>query len=136
MELSEIEVNRSFVQGKRFIVLEDDALVSQAMQDLLEKMGAAVQCYDNAEDALQQSNIVNADCYIVDYMLPGNIDGINFLSLLHQRLHKPVCAVMMSGNTSSQFIKKAEFFNWPLLHKPANVSQLIALLSEQYGRRI
>jgi DNA-binding response OmpR family regulator len=69
-------------------------------------------------------------------MLPGNIDGINFLLRLRQNLHKPVCAVMMSGDTSSYFIRKAELFDWPVLHKPVNISKLITRLSEQYGKTV
>jgi DNA-binding response OmpR family regulator len=69
-------------------------------------------------------------------MLPGNIDGINFLLRLRQKLHKPVCAVMMSGDTSSYFIRKAELFDWPVLHKPVNMSKLISRLSEQHGKTL
>ncbi len=134
MESREIETNRLFVQGKLFVVVEDDALISQAMRAVLENMGGAVECFDNAENALRQSTIENADCFIVDYKLSGTVDGINFLSLLHQKLHKPICAVMMSGDTSVQFVRKAEFFDWPVLQKPVNASKLISKLSEQYGK--
>jgi DNA-binding response OmpR family regulator len=134
MEPQDIEVNRAFAQGKRFVVLEDDALVSEALNKSLELMGGKVECFDNAEYALQHPAIGNADCYIVDYMLPGNVDGINFLLRLRQQLHRPVCAVMMSGNTSSYFMRKAELFDWPVVHKPINMSKLISRLSEQFSR--
>jgi hypothetical protein len=130
----EIEDNRSFVQGKHFVVIEDDTMVSEALSNSLRLMGGEVDCFDNPEKALRQANIGNADCYIVDYMLPGNIDGINFLLRLRQKLHKPVCAVMMSGDTSSYFIRKAELFDWPVLHKPVNMSNLISKLIEQYNK--
>ena len=136
MESQDIEVNRDFVQGKRFVVLEDDELVSEALSQSLKIMGGEVKCFNQAESALQYPGIGNADCYIVDYMLPGNVNGINFLLRLHQMLHKSVCAVMMSGNTSSYFIRNAEFFCWPVLHKPVSISQLIHKLSEQYSKSV
>jgi DNA-binding response OmpR family regulator len=136
MEPQDIEVNRSFARGKRFVVLDDDAMVSEALIQSLQIMGGEVECFDNAEKALQHPRIGNADCYIVDYMLPGDIDGINFLLRLRQQLHKPVCAVMMSGNTSPYFIRKAELFDWPVLHKPVNMTKLISRLREQYSKGV
>ena len=129
----ELEAVRQFAKGKRFVIVEDDAMVSEALTKSLTIMGGIVESYYAADVALQAANIENADCYIVDYMLPGAVDGTNFLHSLHQKLHKPVCAVMMSGNTTSDFIRRAAFFNWPVLHKPVNITQLISRLSEQYG---
>jgi DNA-binding response OmpR family regulator len=133
-ETLEFAANRSFVRGKHFVVVEDDVLVADALRKTLEMMGGEVTCFANAEHALQHPNIGNADCYIVDYMLPGEVDGISFLLGLREQQHKPVCAVMMSGNTSSSFIRQTERFDWPVLHKPVNISKLIARLDEQYGR--
>lgn len=130
-ELAEREATGQFVKGKRFIIVEDDTLVSEALAKVLTIMGGTVESFYDAEAALQEINIDKADCYIVDYMLPGNIDGTNFLLRLHQKLNKPVCAVMMSGNTSTEFIKKSKFLNWPLLHKPVDIVQLISRLREQ-----
>ena len=129
-----LEASRSFVRGKRFVVLEDDLMVSEALVSALELLGGKVECFDNAKSALQHPDIENADCYIVDYILSGEMDGINFLLGLRQKLRKPICAVMMSGNTSSYFVRKAEMFDWPVIQKPANIEKLISWLSGQYGR--
>jgi hypothetical protein len=40
----------------------------------------------------------------------------------------------MSGNTSTEFIKNSEYFNWPVVHKPVDIVQLINRLSEQCGK--
>jgi two-component system CheB/CheR fusion protein len=132
MDSAEIETCRLFAQGKQFVVLEDDEFVSQSLRDLLENMGGKVACFNNAENALLQQGIENADCYIVDYMLDGNVDGANFLIRLRQKLRKPVCAVIVSGDTSTNFMHKVEILDWPVLHKPVKVSQLMSRLFEQY----
>lgn len=67
-------------------------------------------------------------------MLPGEVDGVNFLLRLREKLNKHICAVIISGNTSTDFVLKAELFSWPVMHKPVNMSKLIASLSEQSGR--
>ncbi len=39
MESQDIEVNRDFVQGKRFVVLEDDELVFRGLEPVSENNG-------------------------------------------------------------------------------------------------
>ena len=126
-----IESIRQFVEGKRFVIVEDDAMVSEALAKSLTVLGGKVECFFEAESALQQVNIILADYFIVDHMLSGKIDGTGFLLKLSQMMHRTVCAVMMSGNTTSDFIRDAEHFDWPVLHKPVSVEQLIFQLREQ-----
>ncbi|HZW24477.1 MAG TPA: PAS domain-containing protein [Gallionella sp.] len=123
--------DNSFARGKHFVVVEDDVMVAQAMTNLLEGMGGKVKCFHSAEDALCHPNIEDADYYIADYMLGGALNGIQFLNQLRQKRGKPINAVLMSGDTSPVFIKEAANCDWPLLHKPANISRLLSSLSAQ-----
>jgi PAS domain S-box-containing protein len=123
----------SFARGKRFIVLEDDALVAEAICKALELMGGEVEYFDNAEDALFHANVEHAHYYIADYKMGGTMNGIQFLNRVRQKLDKPILAVVMTGDTSPSFIREAENCDWPVLHKPVNISKLISRLSEQYG---
>jgi PAS domain S-box-containing protein len=132
--LFELDAMRQFPQGKRFVVVEDDVLLSEALEKSLMALGGIVDSYHDANVALQQPDIENADCYIVDYMLPGSIEGTEFLIKLRKKKHKPVCAVLMSGDTSSSFIRKADAFFWPVLHKPANILNICACLIAQHKK--
>lgn len=125
----------SFARGKRFIVVEDDALVAQGMINWLEGMGGEVKCFHNAEEALRHANIDHADYYIADYMLGGTLNGIQFLNLLRQKVGKPIKAVLVTGDTSAAFIRHAVDCDWPVLHKPINTSKLISHLSMQLPKR-
>jgi CheY-like chemotaxis protein len=124
-------VNESLARGKRFVVVEDDVLVAQAMVNWLEGMGGEVKCFYSAEDALRHANIDYADFYIADYMLGGAINGIHFLNLVRHKLGKPINAVLVTGDTSSAFIRHAVDCDWPVLHKPINTSKLISAFSAQ-----
>ena len=124
-------VNDRFARGKRVVVVEDDKLVAQATIDWLEGMDAEVQHFHSGEDALRHASIED-DYYIVDYMLSGSLNGIQFLNQLHQRLGKPIKAVLVTGDTSPAFVRgAAEDCDWPILHKPANTSKLISSLIAQ-----
>lgn len=124
-------VENAFAQGKYFVVVEDDVLVSQAISSLLEGMGGKVTCFDSAEDALCHADIEDADYYIADYMLAGALSGIQFLNQLRQKRGEPIKAVLISGDTSPAFILEAANCEWPLLHKPTNISRLLASLDAQ-----
>jgi len=123
----------SFAQGKRFVIVEDDALVAEAICKALVMIGGEVEYFDTAEEALLHANIECAHCYIADYMMGGTLNGIQFLNQLRKKMDKPIRAVVMTGDTSPSFIREAETCDWPVLYKPVNISKLISLLSEQYG---
>ena len=122
-------VNGEFMRGKHFIVVEDDALVAEALSKLLEAMGGKVLHFPCAEHALNSSQIENADYYIADYMLSGTLNGMQFLNQLRQKLGRPISAVLMTGDTSPDFMQSAENCDWPVLHKPVDVYTLISGLS-------
>lgn len=117
--------------GKKFALVEDDALVAQATAICLEGLGGQVKCFSRAEDALLHANVELANYYVVDYMLGGALNGIQFLNLLHKKLGHPVNAVLMTGDTSSNFIRESTGFDWPVLYKPVDVSELLASLRAQ-----
>jgi CheY-like chemotaxis protein len=121
----------SSIQGKRFVVVEDDALVAEALSNALVGIGANVDIYHRAEVALNLPSIGDADYFIVDYMIGGALNGIQFLEQLRQRLDKPVKAVIMTGETSSAFVREAANCEWPVVHKPVNISKLIEALQAQ-----
>lgn len=115
--------------GKTFVVVEDDLLVAQAISACLEELGGDVKVFHNAQEALREA--VSADYYVVDYMLGGELNGIEFLNLLSQRSAKPVRAVLVTGDTSSNFIRESADMAWPVLYKPVDVVELFARLRAQ-----
>lgn len=134
MVLPKGAIGGSFARGKHFVVVKDDVLVAQAMTGLLEGMGGEVQHFDNAEVAVQHDKIESADYYIADYMLAGKLNGVQFPDRLRQKKDRPIKAVLLTGDTSTAFIREAADCEWPVLFKPVNTARLISSLSAQ-GRR-
>lgn len=123
--------SESFARGKHFIVVEDDMLVANAMINLLEVMGGSVKHFSSAEEALGNGDILGADYYIVDFMLGGKLNGIQLLNRIGQKRGGDISAVVVTGDTSKDFIRHAMKCKWPVLHKPINISQLISSLMAQ-----
>lgn len=120
-----------FARGKRFVIVEDDALVAEALCQALMAVGGAVVHFYNVEDALLDTNIQHADYYIVDFMLGGTLNGIQFLNRLQDQCGQAISAVLMTGDTSPDFVRGVEESHWPVMHKPVNLSKLVACLSAQ-----
>lgn len=121
----------AFVHNKSFVILEDDELVGSALLDLIVAMGGKVRLFNNGEDALLQADIEQADHYLVDYMLGGELDGIQFLEQLKSRSNKSIVAVLMTGDTSPDFMREGNASSWPILHKPTTIASVITALRNQ-----
>jgi len=121
-----------WAKDKCVVVVEDDLLVASGMITLLQGLGAEVRHFINAEEALKVGDIADADYFIVDYALGGKLSGFELLETLQQRQHSLLRAVILTGETSAQFIRCVEDSPWPVLHKPANYTRLAACLNINY----
>lgn len=124
-------LDASFARGKRFVLVEDDSLVAQAMVNLLEGIGGEVKRFHNAEDVLSHPGIADVDCFISDYMLAGAQNGIQLLNQLRQKLGRPINAVLMTGDTSPAFMVELTDCAWTVLHKPVKLTDLMSSLMAQ-----
>jgi PAS domain S-box-containing protein len=118
------------VRGKRVVVVEDDALVAAGLVRLLYGLGAEVWHFHNAEEALQQTDIANTDFFLVDYALGSGLNGIQFLETAQRKHPTPIRAVIITGETSSQFISSVSNCPWPVLHKPVSYAKLASCLNQ------
>jgi DNA-binding NtrC family response regulator len=94
-------------------------------------MGGNVKVFRSAEEALAQGDTEYADFFIVDYMVDGALNGIQFLNEWRRKSEKPIKAVIVSGDTSTAFSREIEQSDWPFLHKPVNVAKLISILDSR-----
>ena len=117
------------LQGARVVVVEDDAAVAQALGQWLQAQGAAVVHYPSAEDALAAPDIAPADIYLSDFRLPGRLTGSDFLETLRSRAQGDIPGVLLTGDTSSQFIEQVAASGWPILFKPVHPRDLQAVLT-------
>ncbi len=119
-----------FSAGTRVMVLEDDELVAKGIVSLLRSFDCQVYHYDNAEQALAED--ITADYHLVDYTLSGKLNGIDFLEAKQKKSLIPLRAVIVTGETSTKFIRSAASCRWPLLHKPVDFEKLARALHAQH----
>jgi two-component system CheB/CheR fusion protein len=113
--------------GRRVVVVEDDAMVVRAIKLSLESLGMSVAAYNDAEEALADSAVAEADFHISDFRLPG-LNGIQFLDALQRRSPKPLNAVVLTGDTSPDWIELTQSSRWTVMFKPIELPRLLAAI--------
>lgn len=116
--------------GRHIVVVEDDVMVSKAIELSLGSLGMRVTTYANAEDALANSEITDADFYISDFRLLG-LNGVQFLDALQRRSAKPIKAAVLTGDTSPDRIEITQLSRWTVLFKPIDLSRLLSEIESQ-----
>jgi FixJ family two-component response regulator len=86
-------------------VIDDDALVRQALEDCMESAGYAVEGFASAEEFLASGFFRDAACLIVDVQLPG-INGLELQDKL-AGADRPVPIVFVSAQATGANREKA-----------------------------
>lgn len=115
--------------GRSILIVDDDALVSQALQTVLETFGAQVLVADDPEAAVRlvsehESSIRLA---FVDYQISQACDGIQLITALRQRKPDLQC-VLVTGDVGKPVSERARAASLQVLYKPLRVQQLIELV--------
>jgi FixJ family two-component response regulator len=84
------------------VIIDDDALVRQALKDCMESAGYSVEVFDSAEQFLASAAADNAVCLIVDVQLPG-INGLELQAkLAGNGSHAPIVFVTAHGTDANR----------------------------------
>ncbi|MDH2917968.1 MAG: ATP-binding protein [Sideroxydans sp.] len=124
--------DETWARDKQFCIVEDDALIAQALQQCLVGQGGSARCFSSAEAALAE--VLPNQYYIVDQMLAGSLTGLQFLQQLSLSSDSSICAVMMTGDTKAEFIQAAAQTPWGVLHKPISMGKLLQALKQSDSR--
>lgn len=120
--------DRANLRGWRVVVVEDDPMVAKSLELSFQTLGIYTEIFGSAEMALAQPDILNADFYISDFILPG-MTGIQLLDTIAQRSADPIQAVLVTGETSPGRVELASSSRWPVLFKPAELSKLLVVMN-------
>jgi CheY-like chemotaxis protein len=128
----------NLIGGKLIIVIDDEESVRLGMQSLLESWGCkCVAAMDSAE-ALQSLNGSRRapDFIIADLRLRGESTGIDAIRELRAQLGESIPAVLISGDTATEQLRKVSAAGLTMMHKPLKAVRLRALLNHEFAKRI
>jgi signal transduction histidine kinase len=117
--------------GVRVVLVDDDPLALAGMQSLLESWGCAVIAATGSEElnAVLEQAPLPPELVISDFRLQGTANGIDIIRTTRARFGPDLPAVLISGDTGADTLRRAQAEGLPLLHKPVRPARLRALLN-------
>jgi len=120
--------------GKFIIVIDDEASVRLGMQSLLESWGCKCLTAADANEALAGVNGVKPDFIIADLRLRGDDTGIDAINVMRSHLGTSIPAVLVSGDTATEQLRKVSAAGLTMMHKPLKAVRLRALLNHEFAK--
>lgn len=116
--------------ARRILVVDDEALVRNALELVLIEMGHQVDSADSVEEALRQSRAHNPELVIADFRLAGGVTGIDVIRAVRETLGRDLPAVVLTGDTDPATIRRIVGEGLHLLHKPLRIEALKGFLQQ------
>jgi len=128
------EVQRSS-RGRTILIVEDDSEVRSATEMLIENWGHYGLLASNAAEAkwIVAEGKQNVDLAIVDYQLPGGVDGISLAKDLEEMSAGQMRIILVSGETSKEFVTRVSQSGLMFLTKPVDGKNLREVVEKLLG---
>lgn len=126
---AEAEFDASPLNGKRLLVVDDDALVLSSTSSILASWGCEVSTavsLTQVRQLLREGGIW--DLIITDYQLDNEGSGIDVVALIRQHHAKQIPCILISGDIGPAVLKLASVGGHHLLHKPVRPAKLRSLV--------
>jgi len=128
------------LRGGYVLVLEDDRDARRALQELLWEWGIVFSSGATLDELLRDGESAGrpVDAIVSDYRLPGELSGIDCIVALRERLGSCVPAVLITGESDLQSIRRRLPAATTLVQKPFDPETLAAPLVDAiaHARRL
>jgi CheY-like chemotaxis protein len=113
------------------LIVDDEALVLEALRSMLEHWRCAVLTAADAEAALAAIDAADRlpDVILCDYQLRGETTGLELIQRLRVAAGLPIPGALLSGDTSPESLRRIRDSGLPLLSKPVAATRLRVLLT-------
>jgi len=105
------------------------------MQSLLESWGCKCVTAADSATALSNMNGRAPDFIIADLRLAGSHTGIDVIRQLRGQLGESIPAVLISGDTATEQLRKVSAAGLTMMHKPLKPVRLRALLNHEFAKK-
>jgi CheY-like chemotaxis protein len=122
------KARRRSLTNRTILILENDPTVSSALAAILREWGATAMEAATIDEALESLATSAPDIVIADYQLEASENGIDALNHLEARLRRKLPAIILSGDTAPEDLRKMRDSGHYILSKPTQPGRLRALL--------
>jgi signal transduction histidine kinase/CheY-like chemotaxis protein len=116
------------------IIIDDHEGIRFSLSNMLSNWGCKVSSFesaDNACEAIQQLPTWKPNLIISDYRLRNNLTGIEAIDKVKTTLNYPIEAIIISGDTAPEEIKKIKKSGLSVFHKPVKPGKLRVIVSRK-----
>jgi two-component system CheB/CheR fusion protein len=123
------------------LIVEDDPAVREMLEMLFEGEGHRITAVAGASEALALAarGRLLPDVIIADYNLPGDLTGAEVIARLRESLRREIPAIILTGDISSDTLRKIADAGCVYLSKPAEpemlTQQILGFLAEEQRPR-
>ena len=112
------------------LIVEDDPDVRNGLELLLKDEGHFVATAPDGAAALElmARGTVEPDLILADYELPDEMDGLQLIAKLRQRLHRGIPVVILTGDISSATLRQIAHQDCVQLDKPVRAQELTQVI--------
>ncbi len=120
------------LQAYSIMIIDDEKDILDAMPMLLKSWGCdeVAAAADDVEALKAMDNGFFPDLVISDYRLRDHLTGLDVIDAISKRIGYPVRAVLITGDTAVDSLKKVNDSGLKVLHKPIETSQLEMAITE------
>lgn len=117
------------------LVVDDESTLRAIFSEMLTSSGYRCIVAANAVDALQmiEANVFSLDMLVTDIVMPGELNGLDLATELHQR-QPDVAILLITGYMQSPLRAEAEAKGYRILDKPFREATLEAVIAEELKR--
>jgi two-component system, sensor histidine kinase len=129
-ETEAIELVEGF-SARRVLVVEDDTESREAVELVLLRCGCdlSVQTATDFKEALRQvEQGFVPELILTDQRLGARMDGLTLIRVLRERLGRPVPAILMTGDATTNTVRRDDHGKTVVLRKPIKAVQLRSIL--------
>jgi CheY-like chemotaxis protein len=105
------------------------------MQSLLESWGCKCITAMDSDEALNNISGRTPDFIIADLRLRDDRNGIDAIRELRAKLGQGIPAVLISGDTAAEQLRKVSAAGLTMMHKPLKAVRLRALLNHEFAKK-
>ncbi len=116
----------SDLHGLPLIVIDDNAQVLEGMKEILTGWGCRVVAGQSRQELLDTlfKDTIDPMLIIADYQLKNGDNGVQVIKYLRDEYNKHIPALVISGDTSRDFIDEMDLEGFELLNKPVLPGEL------------
>ena len=133
-----VDMNKNLVSVD-VIVIDDNEEIRFSLSNVLTNWGCKVHSFESADqvcESLKKLPTWKPNFIISDYRLRNNMTGIEAVNKVRKKLNYSIEAIIISGDTAPEEIKRVEESGLIILHKPIKPAKLRVLITQKMNFKV